>query len=277
MIADLHCHTKLSDGSTGLEDLISIARRRRARCIAITDHDTMAGCTRAIRLGERHGIRVIHGVEFSCYDYERGNKVHMLCYRAQKPDRLEGLCKMIGDRRKKAAVEMIKKTMELYPITPEQVVKCASGSTNIYKQHIMLALMDAGYSVSMFSELYGELFSSHGSCVVEIEYPDVHEVIRQIHEAGGIAVMAHPPAYKGYELLEELCQNRLIEGVEAWNPKHTEEDIKKITQIGEHYDLILTGGSDFHGMNTKRATPLMTCTTPDAQIKRLLDYKVDIK
>ena len=65
---------------------------------------------------------------------------------------------------------MIKKVVQLYPVTPEQIIKCASGSTNIYKQHISKALMDSGYSVSVFGELYDNLFSSkNGSCVVHVE------------------------------------------------------------------------------------------------------------
>ena len=81
---------------------------------------------------------------------------------------------------------MVRKVMRYYPITPELIVKCATGSTNIYKQHIMHALMDAGYADSIYGELYQKLFSPEtGSALVEPEYPDVKEVLELIHSAGG--------------------------------------------------------------------------------------------
>lgn len=91
MIGDLHCHTKLSDGSMGIEDVVFYAKRMGLDFIAITDHDTMAGVTRASVLGQRYGIQVIPGVEISCIDSKRGRKVHMLCYLPLKPMRLESI------------------------------------------------------------------------------------------------------------------------------------------------------------------------------------------
>lgn len=273
MTGDLHCHTRLSDGSTGIEDLISIARRRHIRCIAITDHDTMAGCVRAKRLGERYGIKVVHGAEFSAFDYKRSRKVHILCYRPQKPDRLEGLCKRTGQARKKASIEMIKKVVQLYPVTPEQIIKCASGSTNIYKQHISKALMDSGYSVSVFGELYDKLFSSkNGSCVVHVEYPDVFEVLAQIKEAGGIAVLAHPSTYDSFDVMEELVEHGL-DGVEVWHPRNSQDDTQYLINFANENGLLMTGGSDFHGMNTVKPIPLATCVTPNENLIKLLEYK----
>lgn len=270
MTADLHCHTRLSDGSTGIEELISIARRRHIRCLAVTDHDTMAGCVRAMRLGERYGIKVIHGVEFSAYDYSRNRRVHILCYGAKNPNRLEGLCSQIGKARKAASIEMIKKVMKLYPITPEQVAKCAAGSTNIFKQHIMRALMDCGYDVTMFGSLYNELFSSNnGSCYVAVEYPDVNDVINLIHEAGGIAVMAHPPVYDSFDLLDELSRKNL-DGVEVWHSRSTAQQTEQLASFAAQRGLLTTGGSDFHGMYTKNPTPLATCVAPHDSTARLI-------
>ena len=93
MAADLHCHTKLSDGSVGIEDLIVIAQKSGIETIAITDHDCLAGTVRGQVIGKRYGVNVIPGVELSAFDNEAGKKVHILCYLADTPDRLEGLCK----------------------------------------------------------------------------------------------------------------------------------------------------------------------------------------
>ena len=192
----------------GIEELIAIAKRRGLSAISVTDHDTTAAATRAVIIGRRQEVRVIHVVEFSTIDKVRGNEAHLLCYLCDTPDRLEGLCRRTGESRRQAAMAMVRKVMRYYPITPELIVKCATGSTNIYKQHIMHALMDAGYADSIYGELYQKLFSPEtGSALVEPEYPDVKEVLELIHSAGGIAVLAHPVPYRNEELLEELLRD----------------------------------------------------------------------
>ena len=143
----------------GIDELIAIAKRRGLTAISVTDHDTTAAATRAVIIGRRQGVNVVHGVEFSTMDSQRGKKAHLLCYLCDTPDRLEGMCRRTGESRKKAAMAMVRKVMRYYPITPELIVKCATGSTNIYKQHIMHALMDAGYADSIYGELYDKLFA----------------------------------------------------------------------------------------------------------------------
>ena len=178
----------------GIEELIAVAKRRGLSAISVTDHDTTAAATRAVVIGRRQELTVIHGVEFSTFDTQRGRKAHILCYLCDTPDRLEGMCRRTNDSRKKAAMAMVRKVMRYYPITPDLIVKCATGSTNIYKQHIMHALMDAGYADSIYGELYDKLFApGQGSALVEAEYPDTRDIMDLIHSAGGIAVLALRP------------------------------------------------------------------------------------
>ncbi len=96
MIGDLHCHTTLSDGSLGIEDIIVQAKRTGVDFISITDHDTMSSISRAKVLGERYGIQTIPGVELSAWDKTRNRKVHILCYAPQKPD-LDNVVKIVMD------------------------------------------------------------------------------------------------------------------------------------------------------------------------------------
>lgn len=273
MTGDLHCHTKLSDGSMGIDELISLAKKSNLKAIAITDHDTLAGTVRAKIIGERQGLTVIPGVELSAYDFERGRNVHILSYLNESPDRLEGLCKRISNSRRKSGQIMIMKTMQKFPISAEHVIKCSSGSTNIFKQHIMHALMDAGFSTEIFGDLYEELFSDTGRLTVKVEYPDVKEVITAIHDAGGIAVLAHPAIYDSFDVLVEDLIPAGIDGVEVWHPRNSEEDIQKLIEIANEYKLLKTGGTDFHGMYNKTPLPLGTCLTPDECLDELLNYK----
>ena len=272
MAIDLHCHTKISDGSLGIEELLGIAKRRGLAALAVTDHDSVAGATRAVVLGKRLGLRVIHGVEFSAMDEQRGNKAHLLCYQCDHPDRLEGLCRRIGESRRAAALESIRRVMRYYPITPDLVAKCASGSTNIFKQHIMHALVDAGYADGIYGEVYEKLFGENGCAKVGKTYPDVREVLKAIHEAGGIAVLAHPYSYHNEALLEELIVLGL-DGVEAWHHTHTPEQTEQLLALTRERGLVATGGSDFHGMYARTVRPLGSAPVPNEQADVLLAYK----
>lgn len=272
LASDLHCHTKISDGSLGIEEVLTIAKRRGLSSIAITDHDNTVGATRAVVIGKRMGIRVIHGVEFSTYDTQRGNTAHLLCYLCDFPDRLQGLCHRICESRRAAGMDMIRKVMRYYPITPELVLSRGSGSTSIYRQHIMHTLVDAGYADSIYGEMYEKLFGADGSVKMKIEYPDTREILTAVHEAGGIAVLAHPYGYHNEELLEELVALGL-DGVEVWHPTHTAEQSEQLLAYTKQHGLLATGGSDFHGMYARTIRPLGSTSVPDEQVEALLTYK----
>lgn len=279
MSIDLHCHTKLSDGSLGIDDLIMVAKKSGMTAIAITDHDSLAGTRRGQMIGERLGLQVIPGVEFSAYDKKRDKKVHILCYLPEFPDRLEGLCRKISNARKRAGQFMILKAAQRYPITPDFVVRCASGSTNIYKQHIMHALVECGYTTTIYGELYKELFSpeSKNNIISKIDYPEPKEIIEAIHEAGGIAVLAHAGWYDNFELLEDELIELGLDGVEVWHPKNSEEDRRRLMDIARKNKLLMTGGSDFHGSYNAEPTKIGDCTMPQEELDLLLKYQAKKK
>ena len=274
MKADLHCHTKLSDGTLGIDDLIILAKNSGVTTLAVTDHDSLAGTVRASIIGERHGINVIPAVEFSATDGKRKSKVHILCYLPDTPERLEGLCKSNTEKRKRAARIMVAKVANKFPVTPELIMKCATGSTNIYKQHIMQALMECGYTTTIFGDLYNMLFSKESriNVLMEATYPEPTEIIDAIHEAGGIAVLAHPGFYNNFELLEELIPQGL-DGVEVWHPENTPEQQELLISIAKKHDLLMTGGSDFHGAYNAYPIKLGEYGPDDEHIAKLLSYK----
>ena len=274
MPADLHCHTRLSDGSLGIEDLILLASRSGIDTIAITDHDCQAGTVRGKIIGKRHGVEVIPGVELSSYDPEHDMNISILCYLAENPNRLEGLCRKNSLARRKASQLMVVKASQRFPISSELVLKCASGSTNIYKQHIMHALMDAGYADGFYGETYDKLFNPETGCAcVATQYPSVREVIDLIHSAGGLTVLAHPYTYDSTDLMQELVGSGLLDGVEVWHPRNTEEQRVQLQDFAKAHDMLMTGGSDFHGMYTSKPRPLGCCSAPDETVQLMKDYK----
>ncbi|MCD8095319.1 MAG: PHP domain-containing protein [Ruminococcus sp.] len=274
MIGDLHCHTTLSDGSLGIEEVILQAKRMKLDYLAITDHDTLSSSNRAHILGERYGVNIIPAVELSAWDKKRNEKVHILCYAPLKPDRLEGLCLKSCSIRTECAKDMINKVMERYPIPPEAVRMYTKGSKSIYKQHIMRTLCNYGYATELYGEVNNRLFAyPDGECLVTREYPDVNFVLDLIHSSRGIAVMAHPFLFEGgnIDLLYELIGQGKLDGIEVYHYSANEFQRKLLLEKCKEYGLIATGGSDFHGLYNSVPTYIGSCTTDEENINLMLD------
>lgn len=273
MIADMHCHSRVSDGSLGIDEMIYFAKRAGLSFLALTDHDTMAGVTRAQVLGKRYGLEVLAGVEISCRDEQTDRPVHLLCYLPDKPDRLEGMLRQTLEHRNAAGKQMIQKVMRFYPITPEHVAKYYTSSQAIYRVHITHSLMDLGYCATAYGPLYDELFADTGSCRVKFEYPTVEEALKTIQFAGGIAVFAHPSEPDNMELCERLAAEGRIQGIECCHPRVDEARREQLLALCQKHNLVATGGSDFHGCFTPHPNPLGTCIAPEDAVSRLYALK----
>lgn len=266
----MHCHSCNSDGSMEPADIVELASRLNLKGIALTDHDTMNGVGKALSRSAEFGVRVIPGIEVSTYDYIHNKKVHLLCYMPKKPKPLLQMCDETLKKRTAASLQMIEKVSSRYPVTVETVKKYASHSAAVYKQHITLALMEMGYSMSVFGDLYRSLFSSKdGWALIEFDQPDPREAIRVIKETGGAAVLAHPGVYDNFDIIEELCGLGL-DGIEVWHPRQSDDDTKRALEASKRFNLIRTGGSDFHGMCSSKVTPLGTKTAEDSEFQKLI-------
>ena len=279
MKADLHCHTTISDGSLGISDVIRQADRNDVRCLAITDHDSLASLSRSAVLGKRYNVNVIPAVEFSAFDSERRKKGHILCYMPAKPDRLEGLCLRTSTGRMDLGKRMAVKVLDKYPITLESILRYSAGSKAIYKCHIMHALMDYGYTTELYGDVYDSIFDvKDGICAEEVAseadfYPDVHFVTTLIRASGGISVMAHPKVYDSTALLEELAAKHEIDGVEVWHQSADPDYQKDLLSIAEANGLLTTGGSDFHGFYNHYAIQIGSNLTPEPVLSKIVNHK----
>lgn len=271
MIGDLHCHSKLSDGSTGLEDIVFYAKRAGLDVLALTDHDTMSGISRAEVLGKRYGLTILPGVEISTFDPDTGRRVHILCYLPNKPDRLAGLLKRTLEERRRSGEQMIQNVTRYFPVTREHILRYAAASNSIYKVHIMQALLDLGYDTAIYGQLYQQLFSDKGgSCLVGTVYPTLDEVLQTVKSARGVAVFAHPSVYRSMELVRRLAPSGLIDGIEVYHPRNTPEDQQELLTLCQDNHLIVTGGTDFHGSYaSRRSNPLGTCVTDQDNLKKI--------
>ena len=279
MKADLHCHTTISDGSLGISDVIRQADRDDVRCLAITDHDSLASLSRSAVLGKRYNVTVIPAVEFSAFDNTRKRKVHILCYMPAKPDRLEGLCLRTSTGRMELGKRMAVKVLDKYPITLESILRYSAGSKAIYKCHIMHALMDYGYTTELYGDVYDSIFDVRdGICAADVAaeadfYPDVHFVTTLIKASGGISVMAHPKVYDSIDLLQELAASGEIDGVEVWHQSAEESDQKQLLDIAQQHGLLTTGGSDFHGFYNHYAIQIGSNLTPEDTLNKIINHK----
>ncbi len=274
MRGDLHCHTKLSDGSLGIDDIIVLAQKCGVDTLAVTDHDCLAGTVRAKLIGERHGIKVIQGVEISSYDTETDSEVYILGYQADSPDRLEGLCHRNLIARKRAAQFMMIKAAQKFPITTDLVLKCAQGSTNVYPVHIMSALVESGITTELYGDLYNELFVNGGenNILVKPKLSDPAEVIEAIHDAGGIAVLASAGQFENTGLIERLI-NAGLDGIEAWCPDNTADTTLRLADFAKKNGILAIGGSNFHGRYNKAAVTIGSYSIPDQNFNEFLNYK----
>lgn len=274
MSGDLHCHTRLSDGSLGIEEIISFALKKGLGTIAITDHDCLAGTVRGKVIGARHGLQVIPGVELSSTYEEIDKNIHILCYLPDSPDMLEGLCKRNSQARKRASHFMMLQTAKRYNIPTEFIAKCATGSTNLFKKHIMQSLIECGYADCFNGELYEELFTKKGenNILIVPKYESTKAVIDSIHEAGGIAVLAHPYRSGCEDSIDDIIKMG-IDGIEVNHPSANEEQRANLRKIASKSKLLVTGGSDFHGLYNEYKVSLGDYTTSDEELHALLTYK----
>ena len=173
---------------------------------------------------------------------------------------------------------MMLKVASRFPITSDFIISHASGSTNLFKQHIMHALMDAGYTDKIFGDLFHALFDekSETNVLAPTKYPSVQEVIDEIHGAGGIAILAHPAKFNNFDEIDKYISMGL-DGIEVWHPSADDEAIEKLSQICKKNKILLTGGSDFHGIYGDKTVTLGSCTTPQEHLDKLLGYKAKKK
>lgn len=265
-MTDLHIHTVLSDGSMETEEIAQLAKYAGLKAVAITNHDTLYEGDASI-----DGIKIIPGVEMSAYDYKRERRVHILCYMWKDKGPLASLCDKILSDRRVAGEIMIKRASEYFSIGEEFFYKRAEKSKSIYKQHIMKGLMDAGFCTSIFGADFNYLLNSESGILTEkIIYPDPYEIIEAARASGAVIVLAHPPVYDSFDLAEELAAGGYIDGIEVWHSRNRPGDSERIEKIADRYNLIKTGGSDFHGMFTSRPAQVGMCVTPDSELERLI-------
>lgn len=244
--ADLHTHTTASDGTCTPTENVRLAREAGLACLAITDHDTVAGIAEAVACGKQWGIEVVPGVELSTL--AGGQDIHVLGYFIPYQDAaFQAELAKLRDVRNKRNEMLIARLQELgIQITLEDVYKQKEGpDANIGRPHIAAEMMRRGY-VASIEEAFAKYLGKHGAAYVTPPRISPQQAIDLIKQAGGVAVLAHPGLYDDDELVEELIRYGL-DGIEVWHPDNAPAAAKRYLRWTEEYGLLATGGSDFHG------------------------------
>lgn len=271
MIGDLHCHSVCSDGYNTTDEIVAYAIRKGLTHIALTDHDTMMGVARITDQARPKGLTVVPGVECTTVDNRRGQPVHLLCYAPKDAEALQTFLNTTLERRREAKLAMADKIAGLYPLTREDVLKASADSASIHEVHLIAPLASMGYTPTVCGSLLKELIGKNGSCYVPIQYPDVYEALDVIHAVGGVAVLAHPGQFHSLELAEELAQKGMLHGIECFHPRNSQDVMLKALAICERHHLLVTGGTDFHGMYSAAPHPIGSFTIEGERLERLLD------
>jgi 3',5'-nucleoside bisphosphate phosphatase len=240
---DLHAHSTASDGSRAPADVIREARRIGLAAIALTDHDTVAGIPEAAAVGEELGVRVVPGVELSAV--EGDVETHILGLHLSDTRELEAKLIALREMRRTRAERMVKRLNELgVRIELASVLEQAAGGA-VGRPHVARAMIAEGWAVD-FRDAFDRYLGNGRPAYVTKERLAVSEATTLIHRAGGLAILAHPSHSGTLERIAAFVEQGM-DGVEVRHPSHSADDTARLAALVEHFSLVPSGGSDWHG------------------------------
>jgi predicted metal-dependent phosphoesterase TrpH len=244
--ADLHLHTRFSDGGWTPAELVQEAARLGFGTIAVTDHDTLDGISESLAAGKKTGIEVIAGVEITCN--LDGTEAHLLGYFLgdtwQAPP-LRAVLEHAKQLRLERIEQFVARLRQLgVPLTVADVMAGSDcGTTG--RLHVALALQRRGL-VANVGEAFARFLRRGRPAFVDRPRINLVEAIGHIEQAGGVAVLAHPGLLNRDNQIEELHTLGLA-GLEVWHPGHSPIHTSRYLKTTERLGLLATGGSDSHG------------------------------
>ncbi|MEG6586430.1 PHP domain-containing protein [Dendrosporobacter sp. 1207_IL3150] len=268
MKTDLHIHTTASDGRLTPLEILNHAIEVGLNHISITDHDTVDGLLELHELGylANKKITIITGIEFST-DLPL-NEVHILGYNIDifSCELQKQLDLIIRDRWDRVNRTIEKLTELGYAVEFDRIVELAGNTTSIGRPHIARALVEKGYFPTV-TEVFNTLLYKNGPAYVPHYKLSYTSVIKLIEQSGGISVLAHPGLVEDDTIVDDII-NSGINGIEVYHPRHNSTQIEKYLELAKRNNLIVTGGSDFHGIPSRFPHKLGVFTSST----NILDY-----
>jgi hypothetical protein len=246
---DLHTHTTFSDGSCSPTELVDLAIQQGLDILAITDHDTTEGLTEAIGAIKNLSLELIPGIELSAQFQNR--EMHILGYFINPTDPLlQARLEAHQSSRVKRIHHILDRLQSLGMDISLEEVKLVAGTGTIGRPHIAQVLIAKGYIKTM-KDAFEQLLGSRGKAYVRRLVPEAHEIFGWITDAGGIPILAHP-YWEGYNKEDSVtaCQTLIeqgLQGLEVFYGTFSARHISFNLGLARQFNLLMTGGSDFHG------------------------------
>lgn len=246
---DPHAHTSVSDGTSSPTQLVQAAKDVGLTHVGVTDHDTTAGWEEAEQAARDLGVGLVRGAEVSAN--WQGRSVHIL---ALLPDPHDFALQDSFKRTQRTRSSRIKRMVEAmapdFPKLSWEAVALRGKGATIGRPHLADELVSLGY-VPNRSAAFESLLSSAGPYYIPQDVPDVVAAVELIRGAGGVPILAHPQARGrsrplASEVVEEMVDAGLA-GIEVYHRDHDEAGKIAALVMAEKFDLLVTGGSDFHG------------------------------
>jgi predicted metal-dependent phosphoesterase TrpH len=263
--ADLHLHTYFSDGTFSPEELVGHGRRLGFAALALTDHDSVEGCARMAAACAAAAIDFIPGTELTAEHND--TEIHLLGYYVdtQNQTLLSRIAKFQAVRQNRIH-EMVGRLNGLnVPLKVESVFALANCKSP-GRPHVARALVKAGL-VGNLDEAFERFLKKNRPAWVPKAKMSALESVDLIHQAGGLAVMAHPGLNRTDDVIPVLVEAGL-DGIECFHTKHSTVTSERYLEIADKYHLLVTGGSDCHGFS--KGKPLIgTVKLPYEHVEKL--------
>lgn len=269
MRIDLHTHSIRSDGSDTPAELVGRAAEAGLDVVALTDHDTVAGWAEAAEAGERLGIKVVLGIEFSTTNEDRGQ--HLLGYNVDPVHpAIEEILERGATSREDRVEALFTRLDDLgLSVDREYVVSLAGGIPS--RKHVAAGLVKAGH-VRTDDEAFARFLNEGGQAYVQRYRPTIEEAISAIRAAGGVSVIAHPrDGKRGPGVTEErfaALSARGLDGIEVDHQQHSADVRDELRSIATNLGLAATGSSDYHG--TRKTDHDLGCNVTEVQVAEAL-------
>ncbi|MDI6815305.1 MAG: PHP domain-containing protein [Dehalococcoidales bacterium] len=266
---DLHIHSTASDGRFSPEAIVHKSAERGLTIIAIADHDSVDGIVPALVAAKAFPqLRVIPCVEIST-DVPHG-EVHVLGYFIDYTSHeLKAALMRLRNSRRERAQGMIAKLRNLGIHIDWHRVQEIAGSGSIGRPHIAQAMLEKGY-ITSFKEAFTKYLNQGGPAYVKWEKMTPVEAVELILRANGLPVLAHPLTINDPEMMiVELKAAGLI-GIEAYYDGYSGNEISRLVSLASRHNLIATGGSDYHGLDSSTETMIGDVDMPMESAERLI-------
>jgi predicted metal-dependent phosphoesterase TrpH len=273
MFADLHLHTFYSDGTYTPEQLVAQAQRHHLAAVALTDHDTVEGCPPTARECAAVGIEFLPGTELTAEQDD--HEIHILgyCFDIQNGKLLAEIAKFQAVRQNRIREMVVRLNQMSVPLQVEAVFSLANCRAP-GRPHVARALVEAGLCGTL-DEAFERFLKKNRPAWVPKFKMSAADAVALIHQAGGVAVMAHPGLNHADEVIPAMVDAGM-DGIECFHTKHSTATAEHYLELAERFNLLVTGGSDCHGVS--KGKPVMgTVKLPYQHVQMVKNRAVERK